>query len=297
MRILHFSDIHLPPRLLSVPFRDWFGKRVIGGANLFLGRGREFADAREKIVALDRFRRELEVDLVTCTGDYTALGTRTELRNARQALQPLMQAPLGYVHVPGNHDVYLFDVLRRRWWDESFGDTLWSDLPECVVNGEPWPLVRLVGEDVAVVAVNSSRPNPRPWRSSGRIPQPQLDALVKVLAAPDLAGRFVFVMTHFAPCVEHGVPDKPLHGLENADDFLSVCADLPRGVILCGHIHRRFTARAEGVKPPIFCAGSATKAGRESLWVFDVDADGGRATPGIWRDEAYMLDPGAAVLV
>lgn len=31
----------------------------------------------------------------------------------------------------------------------------------------PWPLLRLIGENLAVVGVNSARPNPLPWRSSG----------------------------------------------------------------------------------------------------------------------------------
>ncbi|MHC4223993.1 MAG: metallophosphoesterase family protein [Planctomycetota bacterium] len=297
MRILHFSDIHLPARLLSIPFKDWMGKRMIGGANLLLGRARAFLDGHEKIVALDRFRRELEVDLVIFTGDYTALGTRAGLREARKAVEPLMQAPLGYVNVPGNHDVYAFDVLRQKRWEESFGDTFDTDLPHYVVDGGRWPMVRLVGDDVAVVAVNSARPNPQPWRSSGKIPRPQLEALERVFTDRVLLGRFVFVITHYAPRAEHGLPDGRLHGLVNADDFLSACADLSRGAILCGHIHRRFTAQAEGVKPPIFCAGSATKAGDEALWLFDVDGGQVRATPGVWRDSGYALDPGAAVEV
>jgi len=297
MRILHFSDVHLPVRLLSVPCRDWMGKRMIGGANLFLGRARKFADGYEKLVALDRFRRELDVDLVICTGDYTSLGTRAELRDARKAVEPLMQAPLGYVNVPGNHDIYVFDVLRQKRWDESFGDTFGTDLPQYVVDGGRWPFVRLVGDDVAVVAVNSARPNPQPWRSSGKIPPLQLEALERILTDPVLLGRFVFVLTHYAPRAEDGVPDRRLHGLVNADEFLAVCADLSHGAILCGHIHRRYMVRAEGVKPPIFCAGSATKAGDEGLWLFDVEDGQVRATPGTWRDGGYALDPSAAVEV
>jgi 3',5'-cyclic AMP phosphodiesterase CpdA len=297
MRILHFSDVHLPARLLSIPFKDWMGKRMIGGANLFLGRARKFADGQKKLVALDRFRRELEVDLVICTGDYTSLGTRAELRDARKAVEPLMQAPLGYVNLPGNHDIYVFDVLRQKRWDESFGDTLDTDLPHYLVDGGPWPFVRLVGDEVAVVGVNSARPNPQPWRSSGKIPQRQLEALERVLADGVLLGRFVFVITHYAPRAEDGAPDRRLHGLVNADEFLAVCSDLSRGAILCGHIHRRYTVRTEGVKPPIFCAGSVTKAGDEAFWLFDVDGGQARAIPGVWRDGGYALDPSAAVHV
>jgi 3',5'-cyclic AMP phosphodiesterase CpdA len=297
MRILHFSDIHLPARLLSIPFKDWMGKRILGGANLVLGRARKFAEGYQKLVVLDRFRCELDVDLVICTGDYTSLGTRAELRNARKAVEPLMQAPLGYLNLPGNHDLYVFDVLRQKRWEENFGDTLHTDLPHYAVDQGHWPFVSLVGDDVAVVGVNSARPNPQPWRSSGKIPRPQLEALEKVLADRVLLDRFVFVLTHYAPRAEDGGPDHRLHGLVNADDFLAVCANLSRGAILCGHIHRRFMVRVEGVKPPIFCAGSATKSGYEGVWLFDIEGRQVRATPGAWRNGGYVLDPSAAVEV
>ena len=91
MRILHFSDIHLPLRLRSVPLKDWLGKRMIGGANLLIGRAGRFADGPKKIAALARFRRQIAADLVICTGDYTALGTLAGLRKARQTVQPLME--------------------------------------------------------------------------------------------------------------------------------------------------------------------------------------------------------------
>ena len=47
--------------------------------------------------------------------------------------------------------------------------------------------------------------------------------------------------------------------------------------------------------PPIFGAGSVTDAGREGLWLFEVDAGKLRATPGSWRGDAYATDEAAAV--
>ena len=52
MRILHFSDIHLPLRLRSVPIRDWAGKRLVGGANLALGR--LYDNKAELLLVLER---------------------------------------------------------------------------------------------------------------------------------------------------------------------------------------------------------------------------------------------------
>jgi 3',5'-cyclic AMP phosphodiesterase CpdA len=293
MRILHLSDVHVTVPLSELPWSEMLNKRLLGAANLVLRRGHHFAQAREKLEALALLAAEQQVDLVICTGDYTALGTDPELAAARRAILPLTSRAYGFVTVPGNHDLYMPDTLRDRRFERHFGDLLRSDLPDACVDG-PWPIVRLISEDVAVIAVNSARPNPQPWRSSGLIPQRQLDALSQLCRDPRLAGRFVFVITHYAPRRADGSHDHPAHGLVNADAFLRACGALSRGALLHGHIHGRFQLQVPELPIPIFGAGSTTCAGREGLWVFDVHADRASAQPGHWNGERYVLDHGAA---
>ena len=286
LRLLHISDVHVDVPLGTLPWRDWVAKRVLGGGNLVLRRRRHFLRTREKLAALDRFRREHGVDAVISTGDYTVLGTEPELSAAREAIEPLTRAPLGFVTVPGNHDVYVNDALGR--FEAAFGDLLSTDLPEYLVDAH-WPAVRLIGDSVAVVAVNSARPNPQLWRSSGRIPPPQLSALARVLRDPRVRSRFVFVITHYAPRLADGSPDTFTHGLENAEELLQTCADLPRGAILHGHVHRCFHVEVPGVRPRIFGAGSTTQDLREGLWLFDIGPDGMRAAKGSWDGHRYVV--------
>ena len=279
MRVLHLSDVHVDVPLAAMPPGAWLSpKRLLGAANLTLRRRSHFSEARDKLRLLERFRQEAEVDLVICTGDYTALGTEPELHAARAAIDPLTHAPQGFVTVPGNHDVYVPDSLGR--FERIFGDLL----------GEgAWPRVRLVGDTVAVVAVSSARPNPQLWRSSGRIPEPQLSALPAIFEA--LADRFVFVITHFAPRLANGEPDRFSHGLVNADALLGACRSL-NGAILHGHVHRRYRVRVEGVRPELFCAGSTTQRGSEGFWLFDVADDAVTARPGGFVEGRYsLLDP------
>jgi 3',5'-cyclic AMP phosphodiesterase CpdA len=285
MRFLHFSDIHVDTPLARVPLRKWFSKRVLGGIHLAIGRGRLFADAPRKLEALVAFARESRVDAVIFSGDYTALGLDPEFERARSAVEPLISTPAGFVNVPGNHDLYVPHVVRARRFEHFFGDTLGTDAPEHAVEG-PWPLVRLIGDDVAVVAVDSSRPNP-PWRSTGRIPEPQLAALRVVLRDERVRGRFVFVVTHYAPCLADGGPDRRLHRLDNADAFLDACSGVERGAILCGHVHHRFHVRPAGSPLPVFCAGSTTIDGREGAWLFDVDGSAAVGTPVAWDGGRY----------
>lgn len=295
LRVLHFSDIHVDVPWSEFPWTQMMNKRLIGAANLWLRRRRHFVDARAKLAALARFAREQEVDVVVCTGDYTALGTEPELRAARAAIEPLTRPPFAFVTVPGNHDVYLHDAVRDRRFERAFGDGLVSDWPESVVGGR-FPAVRLFGDSLAVVTVDSVRPNPQPWRSSGRVPEAQLAALSRVLGEERLASRTVLVATHYAPRRRDGSRDRWLHGVENADALLHACAGHARTAVLHGHIHWRYHLRLPGL-PPTFGAGSATHAGREGVWVYRLEGVRLRAVPGCWRPDqgAYRLDEDAAV--
>jgi 3',5'-cyclic AMP phosphodiesterase CpdA len=289
VRALHFSDIHISLGLRRVPPSDWPGKRVAGGLNFLRGRGRRFKRALAKLERLAEFSRRSDVDLVIFSGDFTAMGTRAEFVAARTAIQPFLNTPAGFVCVPGNHDLYTRTVVRQRRFETTFEGLLDSDLPESAVDGV-WPLVRFVGEDAAVLALNSARPNPVPWRSSGRIPDIQIEAARGLLRRPELADRFVFVVTHYAPCLWDGGPDTRNHGLVNAQELLDLVAGIERGALLCGHVHRTFRVRLPGVGPEVFCAGSATMHELEGFWMFDFD--GGRigARQGRWTGSGYALE-------
>lgn len=292
MKILHFSDVHLPAPLWAVPMRDWIGKRLLGGANWLLRRRRAFAEARRKLDGLVELARREEIDGVVFTGDYTVLGTEAELAAARRCFAPFFAWP--YVGLPGNHDLYLADSIRQQRFERSFGDTLHSDLPELAAEGS-FPLVRLLGDTAAIVAVESARPNPQPWRSSGRVPPSQLAALTLMMADERLSSRFLFLATHYAPRLADGRPDSRQHGLDNADALLATIAPLERGVLLHGHVHHCYSLAVSGVGPTLFCAGSATYAGREGCWLFELDEIRLTARRGRWDARGWTL--GEALIV
>lgn len=291
LRALHFSDVHVdcPPQ--GLPIGAMLNKRMVGAANLLLRRRKRFADSHAKLAQLATFAREQDVNALLCTGDYTVLGTHPEYRVAREALSDLLALGLPYATVPGNHDLYLHDTVADGRFEQFFGDLLPDDLPEYRTE-EGWPRVRLLGEQAAAVCVNSARPNPQVWRSSGRVPESQLGALERLLKDPRLQGRFLFLLTHYAPRRADGSPDTKSHGLENADELLALCRGHVQA-LLHGHIHHRFSLVADGV--PIFGAGSATDRGREGLWLFEWDGQGGRAVPGRYTGEGYELEQDAAV--
>ena len=250
----------------------WFGKRAAGALNLLAGRGKVFEQAQDKLLALQDFIKGQNIDLLLCSGDYTALGLESELQRAAKLIEPLSRlAPLGLITVAGNHDLYTRDTVQHGYFERYFGFALSSDLPEYRADGV-WPLVRLFDDRIAVIAVNSSKPNPLPWHSDGAIPQIQLEAMRRILQDPRVKNRFVFAMTHYAPRLHDGQPDRPMHGLSNADEYLEVCSEIPRGALLCGHVHYAYRTPLEHLNADLFCAGSLTKQGNEGFWLFDVSA-------------------------
>ena len=286
MRILHFSDPHFDLSLRTLPFKKWFGKRAIGALNLLAGRGRFFDEAEEKIAALNDFKKQNEIDLVICTGDYTALGLDAELLHAAELIAPLTDAPQGFITVPGNHDIYAKDVIKNNYFFNNFGAFMQTDMPEYRSDGI-WPFVRLIGDDIAVIAVNSAKPNPVPWRSDGHIPGVQLESLSRILDDTRLSGRFLFIVTHYASRLDNGKPDTRLHGLHNADDFLVICNKVTTGALLCGHIHRCYRVPLDGLSVDLYCAGSATKEHREGFWLFDIENGTCRASQGFFDAEKF----------
>jgi 3',5'-cyclic AMP phosphodiesterase CpdA len=296
IRILHFSDVHVQRPVFSAPARELVGKRILAGINLWLSRGRYFAETPEKLASLANFAREHEVDIALCTGDYTAIGTADEHADARQHVNAIGEASkLGLITVPGNHDLYMPDTLRDRRFDKHFGDVLITDLPEYAVDGS-FPFVRLFDTRLAIVGVNSARPNPNPLISSGVVPPVQLAALERILKDARLAGRFVIVMTHYGILRRDGRPDAKRHGLDNAEDLVRICAQ-PGVVLVHGHIHHRYHHAARTERPWLFCAGSATHRGREGFWLYDVASDRICATPGAYQAGAYILREAEAVTV
>lgn len=289
LRILHFSDIHLRAPYASLPVTDLVPKRALGLVNLALRRESHFRGALAKVASLRAFVHDENVDLVLCTGDYTALGTDEELRIARDAIEPLAHQRLGFVTVPGNHDIYVDSAIKEQRFEKHFGEFLQTDLPEHTADGV-WPLARLLRNDIALVAVNSARPNSPLLRSSGEIPREQLDALVRLLRDERVRSRRVFVATHYALRRENGKPDHPWHGLVNADEFIEAVNAHPRACVVHGHIHFRYTQMVPGLRGRAFGAGSATYKGREGLWLYECARDAAVAVPGEWDGSRFVLD-------
>jgi 3',5'-cyclic AMP phosphodiesterase CpdA len=281
LRIAHFSDVHITEDPARIPWRCLLSKRGVGWLNLrFGGRAADFAGAAPVLAAFARDVLAQSPDLVLFTGDMTGLSLPAEFERARELLEPLRRGGCAALALPGNHDLYVEEAARGAFFSQAFGE--WekselqvADLPAGQRGLHPWPLLRRVGRELAVVAIRDARPVPL-WDSSGRVGEAQLAALAQVLARPELAGRRKLLALHYGILRSDGRPDRWLHGLRDAKRLLEVAGAGGVELLLHGHIHHRYVHR-RGARTPIAMAnpGSLTLAGRDRAYhLYELAADG-----------------------
>jgi len=289
VRILHCSDVHVTLDYSKIPLLKLGWRRWIALGELRL-RGRQvaYAEAGDSIRQIVRDFRTLGADHLIVSGDLTAYALPGEFAGAKAALGELAEDPLRCTIIPGNHDVYTPGAYRDRRFETTFAPLLKSDLPELAREGI-WPLVRLLGEDVAIVGLKSARVPAVPGMSFGVIGRRQLGGLRDAVNDPRLKERAVVVVVHHAPLNPKGKRDKLYHGLTDKDALFRIARG-PRFAVLHGHIHRRYHHAATDTRPHLFGAGSSTQRGREGYWVIEVER--GRIAGG----QMLPLGAGAAAL-
>ena len=273
MRIVHLSDVHVQADYRRLPLRRLGWRRAVAQLEwLGLGRARRYAGALAALEEAVAQIVRLAPNHVVVSGDLTALALEEEFVWARAALEPLARPGLLSV-VPGNHDRYTAHAAKERRFERHFGDLLRSDLPEAA-GSRGYPFVRLVGEELAVIGLDSTRLAPMPGLSFGRVGREQMHALSRLVDAPALRERALCVLVHHAPLRQSGRPDRLTHGLLDGAQLLRLLAGR-RCTLHHGHVHRRYWHRSLQGRPHLFNAGSATERGHEGYWIVDWTADGG----------------------
>ena len=271
MRFLHCSDVHITEDYSKVPLLKLGWRRWMALAELRLGRAAAFANADASLSKIARMAELERVDHLIVTGDITAYSLEAEFARARGALGRIADDRRRCTVIPGNHDRYTPGALATRRFEKYFGHLLESDLPEYCREGA-FPVVRLLGEEAAVIGLCSARVPPIPGLSMGIIGKKQLGGLREVIRDRRLAGRAILVAVHHAPFKHNGRKDKLTHGLLDANALLAALPG-PRFAVLHGHIHRRYHHPASAARPHIFGAGSSTQRGNQGYWMIEV-ADG-----------------------
>ncbi len=285
VKLAHFSDIHLTVRPLGWRARDVFNKRTSGWVNLnALGRGLRFKHANDVTAALRKEFASRDFDQLVFSGDATALGFPSELKEAATRLGVGDATLPPGIAVPGNHDLYVRHSARDRFFEEAFAS--WQHGQR--IGTDAYPFARKVGH-VWLIALNSAKPTFLFWDATGRVGDAQLQRLRALCATLDAGPRIV--VSHY-PLLKEGHQVEPrwhrLHDWRAARDTVAECGV---NLWLHGHRHHWYVLPPAANLPfPTICTGSSTQTNRWGYHEYRID---GGHLKGVRR--VYDLATGAFI--
>lgn len=263
MRFIHLSDIHHQVDWSARSWASTGAQGVLGRIELHgFGRLTRFKDASSQWRRLLDDVDAHQPDHVLLTGDLTAMGHPDELGWMRETIEPLLRAGR-LTLIPGNHDRY----VAPRAFEATFADALRSDLPE-LADEHGYPFVKLLGEDTALVGLDSTRVSGWSQYFVGRLGAAQLTALSRVLEHPRVRHRTVHVLSHHGPLSSDGRREWIESALIDGPQLLRLISK-HRVVLHHGHAHRRSWHRRTEARPHLIGAGSSTEPGRAGFWAID----------------------------
>ncbi len=222
-RLLHITDVHFWEVVLN-PLR-LLNKRALGNLNVVLRRRFEYDVGRAEAFA--EVLAGLEVPTVFAGGDFTSTATDTECRRALEFVRSLVGRGLNVLALPGNHDYYTFEAVRKRRFERHFE----AFLPE---EGFPARLTLPGGTPFVLVPTVCAN-----WfSSSGRITPQQVEESARLIAecppGPVLAGAHYPVLHR-----THAYDSSRERRLRNARLLRTALGESGRDILyLSGHVHR-----------------------------------------------------------
>jgi 3',5'-cyclic AMP phosphodiesterase CpdA len=184
------------------------------------------AHDEQLVAAVERGIDALAPDLVVISGDFTQRARTDQFAEACRFLERLQRSGHEVLGVPGNHDVPLYDVLRRflsplsryrRFIDDSL----------C-------PFVELPG--VAVLGINTARSL---TFKDGRINRDQVEFIRDTFARTS-SEVFRILVTHH-PLFALRVGEKVTRAIGRQDMALDAVQDAGVDLLLAGHNHQAET--------------------------------------------------------
>jgi 3',5'-cyclic AMP phosphodiesterase CpdA len=251
--------------------------RIIHLSDLHFG-----AHDEQLVEAVELAADELKPDLVVVSGDFTQRARTEQFRDACEFLDRLRGRGHEVLGVPGNHDVPLYDVLRRflsplARYRRFIDDTL------C-------PFIEFPG--VAVLGINTARSL---TFKDGRISEEQVEFIRDTFARTS-EDSFRILVTHH-PLFALQVAGETSRAIGRQHMALDAIEDAGVDMLLAGHNHHassqdagELVTRAGGTL--VVQAGTATstrvREQEQSFNTIDIRDDAVTVTVHAWKGEEFL---------
>jgi 3',5'-cyclic AMP phosphodiesterase CpdA len=191
--------------------------------------------------AAEAWLLERRPDLLVVSGDFTQRARVEQFKMASHWLNRLRSDGFNILAVPGNHDVPLYDVVRRFARPLArYRRYISNDL--C-----PW----FESERLAVLGINTARSL---TIKDGRINQAQMDLIRSRFAAVEPGKTRVLVTHHPLFAMPIGKGNELSEAVGRHRDAVKAVCEAGVHIALAGHFHRTF---AEAARKMVHNAGGA----------------------------------------
>jgi 3',5'-cyclic AMP phosphodiesterase CpdA len=240
----------------------------------------------ELVEAVETSIDTLKPDLVVVSGDFTQRARTEQFKEACRFLERLREAGHEVLGVPGNHDVPLYDVLRRflsplaryrRFIDETL----------C-------PFIELPG--IAVLGINTARSL---TFKDGRVSEEQVEFIRETFARADARAVRVLVTHH--PLFALNVGDEVGRAIGRQELALDAIEDAGVDMLLAGHNHHASTHQLSDLVTRagaalVVQAGTATstrvREQNQSFNAIDIAAGSVTITVNAWNGDDFEPSDG-----
>ncbi len=187
MKIIHISDIHVL-HLEKINIFKFLNKRLIGSFNLFFNRKKEFKTNYVEKLVTDVLSEN--PDHIVLTGDLTNLGLESEFKKAKEIISKLGDSSKLSI-IPGNHDSYAKETVKKKFFVNYFGDWLKSSIEVKNI----FPFVKILEDNIAIIGISTSVKT-GPLFSAGKVSKEQLNQLDIILNNENVKNCFKIVLIH-----------------------------------------------------------------------------------------------------
>jgi 3',5'-cyclic AMP phosphodiesterase CpdA len=250
--VAHVSDLH-PTDVVRPSLVDLAGKRALGWLNLLFVRSRRHGfDLLER--TMEDIRRD-PPDHLFVGGDVVNLGLPAEFAASRALIGSTGLRPEAISAVPGNHDRYTDDALRRRLFETYLGAFAFSAAP---FPDDLFPFLQ-PRPGLTVLGLCSGWPA-SPIQARGTIGGKQLGRLESLLAHPAVRPPVV-VLVHHPPLPYPNPVEQWLNGLHDWRELIGLLGGKDVTVVH-GHRHLSLHALVETPRGPVRVLGVPSASDR-----------------------------------
>jgi len=258
--------------------------------DIHIDRGEGEDAAFDNIVA-NILNNHSDTDVILHTGDLVEDGRKSQYRMAKRKLQPLLDSPILFWGVPGNHDYGWKGNYAQSKRFKYFKSTIFGD--ETV----SYPHVKRDGGGNVYIGLNSMKSETGfgdGLLADGELGHRQIESLSSILDGLEdrPANQKVLVYLHHHPFhfPDEGAVrklfEKAAHWLKDGNSLMNVIAGRV-DVLLFGHEHRHLDFSQSDLKtkyriPKILSGGKCTENAQE----FELDQEGCQTE--VVKTEGYL---------